>query len=312
MLFRSDTRFAAYSATKPIVASAIWLLIGDGSLDPARPVADLVPEFARAGWDAITLEQVMLHTSGFPNAPMLAVEGADTTARRARFATWKLEWEPGTRFEYHAASAHWVLADLIERVTGEDFRDLIERRVCAALGLPRLLGIRADEQHGIAPGVPTGDPAAAPVPIDPTALDRADVRAAGVPGGGGIMTATDLARFYQAVLRNDTGQWDPAVLADATTNVRCTFPDPLLGVPANRTLGLVLAGDDGLHQMRYAMFGAACSPGSFGHAGAYGQVGWADPATGTSVAFLKNGLNADMVGDAVHLIPVVDLASRLD
>ena len=114
----------------------------------------------------------MLHTSGFPNAPMLAVEGADATARRARFATWELEWEPGTRFEYHAASAHWVLADLIERVTGEDFRDLIERRVCAALGLPRLLGIRADEQHGIAPGVPTGDPAAAPVPIDPTALDR--------------------------------------------------------------------------------------------------------------------------------------------
>ena len=94
-----ETRFAAYSATKPIVASAIWLLIGDGSLDPARPVADLVPEFARAGWDAITLEQVMLHTSGFPNAPMLAVEGADTTARRARFATWELEWEPGTRFE---------------------------------------------------------------------------------------------------------------------------------------------------------------------------------------------------------------------
>lgn len=306
------TRFAAYSATKPIVASAIWLLVGAGALDPARPVADLVPEFARAGWSAITLEHVMLHTSGFPNAPMGAVEGADPAARRTRFATWKLEWEPGSRFEYHATSAHWVLADLIERVTGEDFRDFIEQRVGTPLGLPRVLGIRPEEQGGIAPGVGIGDPNAAPVVIDPTALDRADVRAAGVPGGGAIMTAADLARFYQAVLRNETGLWDPAVLDDATTNVRCTLPDPLMGVPANRTLGLVLAGDDGLHQMRYAMFGADCSPGAFGHAGAFGQVGWADPATGTSFAFLKNGLNADMVADAVHLIPVVDLASRLD
>ncbi|MFM8972002.1 MAG: serine hydrolase domain-containing protein [Actinomycetota bacterium] len=305
------TRFAAYSATKPIVASAVWLLIGTGRLDPARPVADLVPELA-AAMPTVTLEQVMLHTSGFPNAPMTAVEGADPERRRARFAEWTLEWEPGSRFEYHASSAHWVLADLIERVTRTDFRDVVEREVCAPLGLPRLLGIRPDEQDGIAPGVATGDPAAAPVPIDPTALDRADVRAAGVPGGGGIMTAADLARFYQGVLVDRIGRWDAAVLADATTNVRCVLPDPLMGVPANRTLGLVLAGDDGLHQMRYAMFGAGCSPGSFGHAGAFGQVGWADPATGTSFAFLKNGLNADMVGDAVHLLPIVDLAAALD
>jgi len=308
---RPTTRFAAYSATKPIVASAVWLLIGDGRLDPARPVAELVPELATA-MPTVTLEQVMLHTSGFPNAPMTAVEGADAERRRARFAEWTLEWEPGTRFEYHATSAHWVLADLVERVTGDDFRDVVERDVCAPLGLPRVLGIPPADQHDIAPGVPSGDLSAAPVVIDPTALDRPDVRAAGVPGGGAIMTAADLARFYQALLTDRIGLWDAAVLADAKTNVRCSFPDPLLGVPANRTLGLVLAGDDGLHQMRYAMFGAGCSPGSFGHAGAYGQVGWADPATGTSFAFLKNGLAADMVGDAVHLIPIVDLAAALD
>jgi len=43
-------------------------------------------------------------------------------------------WEPGTRFEYHATSAQWVLADLIERVSGMDFRDFIELRVCKPLG----------------------------------------------------------------------------------------------------------------------------------------------------------------------------------
>ena len=50
-----------------------------------------------------------------------------------------------------------------------------------------------------------------------------------------------MAGFYQAVLRNPGGHWDAEVLRDATTRVRCTFDDPLMGVPANRSRGLVLA-----------------------------------------------------------------------
>ena len=100
-------------------------------------------------------------------------------------------------------------------------------------------------------------------------------------------------------------------MRDATTHVRCTFDDPLMGVPVNRTIGLALAGDDGLHQFRYAMFGKECSPGSFGHGGAYLQVAWADPATGTSFAFLKNGYHEDMLGDALNVMPLCDLAAAL-
>ncbi|MDQ1449382.1 MAG: hypothetical protein QOC79_2353, partial [Actinomycetota bacterium] len=54
----TDTRFCVYSATKPIVASAVWLLIGEGLLDPGRPVAHYIPEFASNGKEAITVEQV--------------------------------------------------------------------------------------------------------------------------------------------------------------------------------------------------------------------------------------------------------------
>ena len=97
----NDSQFCAFSATKPIVASMVWLLIGEGSIAPEQRVADLVPEFATNGKDAITLDQVLLHTAGFPNAPLDHL-GADPDARRAAFARWTLEWEPGTRFEYHA------------------------------------------------------------------------------------------------------------------------------------------------------------------------------------------------------------------
>ena len=237
----NDTRYFIFSCTKPIVASAVWLLIGDGLLDVQRRVAEFVPEFATPGKDAITVEQVMLHTAGFPNAVMPPTEGPDPELRREWFAKWELEWEPGTRFEYHATSAHWVLADIIERLSGIDFRDFIERRVSRPLGLPRLLGIPEGAQDHIARLVEVGEVRGDPI----VGLDEPKARAAGVPGGGGIMRAADLALFYQAVMHDPVGLWDPAVLDDAKTNVRCTLPDSLMHVPVNRTLGLVLAGDDG-------------------------------------------------------------------
>jgi len=186
--------------------------------------------------------------------------------------------------------------------------------VCAPNGLPRLLGLEPEEQDDIAPLVPLGTaPADSPVPagLDLETLGRPDVRAAGVPGGGAIMTAATMARFYQALLHDPNGVWDAAVLDDAKTNVRCTLADPLMQVAANRSLGLVLAGADGLHQFRYGFFGKDNSPGTFGHAGAACQVAWADPATGVSFSFLKNGLQADMMADALKVIPITDAAAAL-
>ena len=307
----NDTRYCIFSCTKPIVASAVWLLIGDGLLDPACRVADYIPEFAANGKESVTVEQVMLHTAGFPNAVINEVKaGSDAVRRASTFAKWELEWEPGTRFEYHASSAHWVLVDLIERLGGVDFREFVEQRVTAPLGLPRLLGIPENDQADIAALVTVGD-----APLDDTSvlrLDRPEVRAAGVPGGGAIMRAADLALFYQGLLHNPGGIWDSAVLDDAKTNVRCTFPDNLLQVPVNRTLGLVLAGDDGQHFMRYGGFGVANSPRSIGHAGAHMHIGWGDPETGISFAYCTNGLDNDVMKEGARGVNLSGIAAALD
>jgi CubicO group peptidase (beta-lactamase class C family) len=305
-----ETRFCVFSATKPIVASGIWMLIGHQLLDVSKPVAHYIPEFATNGKEVVTVEQVLLHTAGFPNAPMDPVEGADAVMRVKHFTEWKLEWEPGTRFEYHALAAHWVLAELIERLSGIDFRDFVERNITQPLGLPRVLGIEQEDQENIADGVVLGIEPNEPG-VDTSRFNDPAVRAAGVPGGGGFMTAATMARYYQALLHNPNGMWDPAVLDDARTNIRCTFPDPLMNVPANRSIGLVIAGDDGLHQFRYAMLGQDNSPRAFGHAGAHCQVAWADPDTGISFAFLKNGLQTDMFADAIKVLPLSNLAAAL-
>ena len=71
------------------------------------------------------------------------------------------------------------------------------------------------------------------------------------------------------------------------------YPD-WLGTPANRTLGLVLAGDDGrVEPARHGPDGLGA--GTFGHNGAGGQIAWADPATGLSFVYLTNGMDQHLL-----------------
>ena len=85
------------------------------------------------------------------------------------------------------------------------------------------------------------------------------------------------------------GVWKPEILEDATSRVRNTKPDRWTRVPANRALGVVIAGDDAKANLRG--FGHTQSPRTFGHNGAGGQVAWADPESGLSFAYVTNGLD---------------------
>jgi CubicO group peptidase (beta-lactamase class C family) len=124
-------------------------------------------------------------------------------------------------------------------------------------------------------------------------FNQPEVREVGVPGGGGYIRADQLALFYQALLHNPGGLWNADILADATGRVRNVLPDPLSHTPANRSLGLILAGDDGRSHIRG--LGRTLSAGGFGHPGAGGQLAWADPATGLSFAYMTNGLDQNAV-----------------
>jgi CubicO group peptidase (beta-lactamase class C family) len=114
--------------------------------------------------------------------------------------------------------------------------------------------------------------------------------------------AATLARFYQGVLHNPDGLWKPDVLADATSNIRCTLPDPLMGLPANRTLGVVVGNGFG------ATWGK--SPTAYGWPGAGGQVGFVEPATDVSFSFLQSG-DPDQVNVFVRAVEMSELALEL-
>ena len=307
----TDSRYVMFSSTKAVVASAVWLLIQSGDLDVSKRVADYIPEFGTNGKDDVTVEQVMLHTSGFPAAPMGAPVWYSREARLQRFSEWKLNFEPGTKFVYHPTSAHWVLAELIERLSGVDYREFIRTQVTEPLGLAdRLqLGVPLDQQGDITDVQKVGEPVspdelekllgirALPVTeVTDDALvgfNAPQVRELGVPGGGGVTDAASMALFYQALLHNPAGLWKDDALLDFTGNVRNHLPDQISQLPIERTLGLSTAGHDGKGSLRG--FGKTVSGRAFGHGGAAGQIAWADPESGISFCYLTNGAEANFI-----------------
>lgn len=316
------TRFPMYSATKPVVAAAVWHLLGEGVIGPDTPVAAVLPEFGENGKEEVTLDHILLHTAGFPQAPLGPPAWSSHEGRRRAFASWQLRWPAGSRYEYHPTSAHWVLAELIHALTGEDHTVAVRRRVLDPLGLDDLR-LGDDDDPAFAPLVLCGEPAS-PDELEAAlgvrsidvgevtddallALNSPEARAVGLPGGGGRSTAADLALLYQAFLHDPKGLWDPAVLQDVTSVVRNTYADPLLGHSANRTRGLIIAGDDGRSNLRG--MGRTVSARAFGHNGAAGQVAWADPATGLSFAYLTSGRDLNVLREHRRTTALSSLAA---
>jgi CubicO group peptidase (beta-lactamase class C family) len=313
----AETRYVTFSVTKAFSAAIAWLLISDGSITDSTKVADVVPEFSSNGKQDVTIAHLLTHTAGFARAPMRPEEGADRARRVERMATWRLDWEPGTRTEYHATSAYWALVEVVDRITDSDFRQVFADRIASPLGIPGLtVGTPIGRQDDVARLAVVGENSAEGLGdrVKETGqgyllrFNEPEVLAAGVPGAGAVAGASDVALFYQALLHNPGGLWSAEVLRDATTNVRNTLVDPLFNVPANRTLGLVVAGDDDKALNRG--FGRSVGPRAFGAMGVGGQIAWADPDSGLSFCYLTNGLDSDVIGSFKRSAKIAGLAAR--
>src|SRR5665213_956956 len=133
-----ETFFDIMSCTKAITSSAAWILIQEGKLHPKDTVAKYIPEFANNGKEAVTLEHLLTHTSAIPTAPGAQKEWGDKQRRLARFAQWRLEHPAGEKFTYHIAANFWPVAEIIERISGQDYRDFVRTRIAEPLGVPDL------------------------------------------------------------------------------------------------------------------------------------------------------------------------------
>lgn len=295
-----ETLWLMYSQTKVITASAVWLLVERGALSFDDRVADHVPEFAVNSKGEITLHQVLTHQAGYPSARPEPEVWADHERLRRWVCDLELEWWPGSRVQYHGASAHFTAAVVIEAVTGRDYRDFIHREVLDPLGLrdirvgtpPELHGRCADiharidgRQVALGEGVEAEGSADRP--------NTAAFREAGIPGGGGYGTAAAIAAFYQMLLAggtlNGTRLFSPRVVQHVTRNHTADRVDENMGMPMHRGLGPHVRGTTpGIRGL-----GPIASPSTFGHGGVGSSYSWGDPESGLSFSYLTNCRSED-------------------
>ena len=323
-----DTLYVVFSCTKAVISAAAWLLIQEGKLDPDELVADAIPEFAAHEKRGIRVEQLFTHTCGFPRAPYLQRDWHDRAKRLERFGSWRLNWEPGTRFEYHPTSSMWVVAELIERRSGIPYREFVRKRIAEPLGLDDLWVGLPREHHGrladivhVSRELTPEEFAELGFPVPPETevteemvqgFNQTSVREAGVPGGGGAMTAADLALFYQSLLsgraHDGTEIWRRETLESAREVRTGDLRDPVFGQAANRGLGVTIAGGEGRNVRG---FGHTGSELSFGHGGAGGQIGWADPVSGISLGYCTNGFDRNVIRQARRGVGISSRAGAL-
>jgi len=287
---RPDSRYILQSVGRTIVAGAIWKVIDDGLLSVDERVGDIIPEFATNGKEVVTVEQVLTHTAGFPFAPLGYPKMLDRELRLAAMSKWRLDYEPGSRLQYHLTGAAWVIAELVERRTGLAFADYLRTKIVEPLGLGLILPVPADRYEELVALPYAFDRTSDDQEVDPWGpwyLANADVLAGGEPSHSIVGTAADVAMFLQALVHS--GLWSPRIVEEGTRVHVCEAPagDQLYGGSNRRTsigLFLTVCGED-----RGAWLPSTGSDATFGNGGAPCQMGYMDPEAGTSFAFLTNG-----------------------
>jgi CubicO group peptidase (beta-lactamase class C family) len=286
----NERRYILQSVGRNLVAATIWKLLGEGVLHLEERIAEVIPEFGTNGKEAVTLEHVLTHTAGFPFAPLGYPKMLERSRRLEAMGRWRLDWEPGSRLQFHLTAAAWVLAELVERRTDLPFAEYLRTEIVEPLGLGFRLPLPAEEYHDVLAEPVVTDRTSDDQEVDPWGpwyLANPEVLAAGEPSHSVVGTAADVAMLGQAVLHS--GLWSTATLDDA---IRVRRSEPPFGEriyggsPETVNVGLfvTVSGEKGGN-----FTPRTGSPRTFGHRGAPSQLGFTDADTGTSFAFLTNG-----------------------
>ena len=301
-----DTVVGVFSCSKGVMATLVNVLIQDGGIDPDQPVARYWTGFEAAGKETVTVRQLLSHQAG-----LAAIDG-DFTLDQAlawdpiveALAGAAPQWPPGSRHGYHMRSFGWLTGELVRRVTGQEPRDALRSRVAEPLGLALWLGMAPAEQDRCArllPPEPTGidlEELFAPGSLQarvftgPSGLFHYDemwnsprIRAAVIPSSGMITDGRSLARLYAGCV----GEVDGVRLLDAGTAAAAAAtqaegPDEILSVPTAFGLGYMVG----------PSLPPACRPGAFGHGGAGGSLGFADPEARIGFGYAMNRMRLDL------------------
>lgn len=274
------TKFLYLSASKPLTAVAVALLVERGLLAWSDPLARHIPELAEGAKALTTVEHLLTHRAGIPDffgKAMDQTDWHDWDQGIKATIDLPLEYVPGTRTMYHGLS-FGLLGELVPRLDGRSFRDFFAEEVAQPLGMDSFTwGLPADGAPWTGTGLPGQEQTEAA-----RGFQTPELNAAVLPAGNGWGTARDLGRFYAALVAGGGGLLSPATVE------RMIRPNAALSgdaAPVTPGYGFELGGG----VAGASSLGDLAGPRVFGHPGMRSTVGWGDAERGLAVAILCNG-----------------------
>jgi len=324
--WKRDTIVNVYSTTKGMAAICAHRLVEQGRLDLDAPVAEYWPEFAAAGKQDLPVRYLLSHQAGLPAVakPLPPDTLFDWQAMTNALAEQEPWWKPGERHGYHALTYGFLVGEVVRRIAGRSIGTVFREEVAEPLDVDFHIGLAAEHDARVADLIPIPRPAdggaAAAADLegplgkmmrdmaDPTTMTGAafsnpklgdnaantrEWRAAEIPAANGHGTARALARVYGALARG--GEVDGVRILESESIERAIAeqvfgPDAVLGgLPMRFGLGFMLRQD---------LMPLGPNPRTFGHPGAGGSVGFADPDAKIGFGFTMNKMHPAMLGAA--------------
>ncbi len=306
--WRADTLVNAYSVGKPIVALSVLQLVARGVLELDEPASTYWPELV-AGQQGATVRDVLCHRAGVPaiRTRLTNDDLWDWGTMTAAVAATEPWWPPGTRHGYHTNTYGFLVGELARRQSGHLPAEWLAEEVAGPLGADLAWSLGRDDQARCADVVWQSE---LTVSVDWSSADLRDEQAmiilgyanppgfssmgvvntpewrgAQVPSTNLHATARGIARVYAALAAG--GALDGVVVCDADVLAEATSTQsegwcPFLDRDVSFGLGFQPTRPD-------RPFGP--NPGSFGHFGTGGALGYADPAAGVAFGYVMNAVN---------------------
>ena len=295
--WQADTLVNAFSVGKGVTAVLAARAVADGHLAFDDPVSRHWREFAGGGKETVSFRSLLGHRAGLPAVRRDLHETAmyEWSTMTTTLATETPWWEPGARHGYHVNTFGFLVGEVLRRTTGRGPAGLLRDWVRGETGADLWFGVPASEHRRIAdlhwnasPTLPRDRSSLSDHEImymnahaNPPGLsgvghvNTAEWRSAEMPSTNLHASARGVARLYGALL---DGFVPRAVLDDAVTEVSDGV-DAVLGRNTRFAAGFQLP-------IPERTFGP--NPGAFGHYGAGGSMGFADPQAGFAVGYVMN------------------------
>ncbi|HJQ58979.1 MAG TPA: serine hydrolase domain-containing protein [Vineibacter sp.] len=324
-----DTVSIVFSCTKGATALCAHVLASRSALDIDAPVTAIWPEFGQNGKDKVTARMMLDHSAAVPalREPVKPDGPYDWPYMAERLAAEVPFWEPGTRNGYHGFTFGWTVGELVRRLTGKSLGTFFQDEIARPLGLDFWIGLPEAIEPRVAPMVnyvysakEGRTPFMTALAKQPTSIpslfffnngrwrlngaNTREGRAAEIGAGNGITNARGLAGMY-APLANG-GALGGMRLVDATTLARmgevsmATHFDATLYIPTRFALGFMKSMDNRKRSIAAQLWSEDCDSvilgaPAFGHVGAGGSLGFADPECGLSFGYTMNKMGPGLL-----------------